>query len=185
MARTKLTAKAAEMAKKKAPEPAAAAAPVTARKRTSQPVELPPDDLQVAQRRRTDSNDASSSSSAAARPSSSAAAGPSSSAAAAHSAPAFADKLRLLFRAHPAMEFFVAYCLSRWQKTDKIIKLQHEQILDLREIVARAGHRSSGGGAVDTASNDREALMSSNATLIFSRLKVRPFVTFCLCVLES
>jgi hypothetical protein len=38
------------------------------------------------------------------------------------------------------MEFFVAYCLSRWQKTDKIIKLQHEQILDLREIVARAGH---------------------------------------------
>jgi hypothetical protein len=184
MARTKQTAKVEEMTKKKATEDAAAAAAqlkAPAPKRTSQ--ELPPDTRPATARRRTDSTDASSSSSAAARPSSSAATGPSSSAAAAPSASAFADKLRVLLHAQPEIGFFVTYNLSRWQKMDKIIKQQQGQILELREIIARAGHRSSGEAA--HASAVLEALMSSNATLILHRLKVRPFATFCWCVLES
>ncbi len=112
-----------------APSQHAAAAEVPTRKRRVAVPNVPPDSW-----RRTS------------EPESSEAAGPSSSAPAADSAFGFADQLRQLFRASPESEFFVAFTLGRFQKMDRTIKLLHEHNQQLREIVARACARSSGGG---------------------------------------
>ena len=55
------------------------------------------------------------------------------------------------------------YAINRLNKLDEIVKVRYDQHQSLTEIVARQGHRSSGGGAADTESNQPNPSMSSNA----------------------
>ena len=73
------------------------------------------------------------------------------------------------------LEFFVVYVMNRLHKVDELVKVQYDKHQALTEIVARQGHRTSGGGPADTGSNQLNASMSSNASAIFARLKVRTF----------
>jgi hypothetical protein len=130
-------------------------------------------------------------SSAAAAPSSAAAA-PSSTAAASSSAAAAAgpsraatlvpsktvtlvENLRNAMQAVPELEFFIVHVLKRLSKVEECLKVQFDKNEALTEIVARQGHRSSGGGAANTGSDQLQASLSSNASAIFARLQVRTF----------
>ena len=75
----------------------------------------------------------------------------------------------------PQLEFFLVYVMNTLNKGDELVKVQYDQQQALTEIVARQGHRSSGGGAANTGSNQLQASLSSNASAIFARLKVRTF----------
>ena len=187
MARTKeqvAAAKAAALAAAKKAKEAAAAPSVDvapSRKRQAEAT-VPPDRL---------SRSVTSRSSAAAAPSSAAAA-PSSPAAASSSAAAAAgpsrsatlvssktvtlvENLRNAMEAVPQLEFFIVYVMNRLNKVEELLKVQFDKNEALTEIVARQGHRSSGGGAANTGSNQLQASLSSNASALFARLQVRTF----------
>jgi hypothetical protein len=155
---------AANKAKKAAAAPSVDEAP--SRKRRAEPT-VPPDQLL----RSVTSSPAAASSSAAA-----AAAGPSRSATAVSSKTVtLVEHLRLVIQTVPQLLFFLVYVMNRLNKVDDLLQMQYDKHDALMEIVARQGHRSSGGGAADTVSNQLQASMSSNASAIFARLKVRTF----------
>ena len=53
----------------------------------------------------------------------------------------------------PQLEFFIVYVMKRLNKAQELIRVQFDKIEALTEIVARQGHRSSGGGPANTGSN--------------------------------
>ena len=75
----------------------------------------------------------------------------------------------------PQLEFFIVLVMNRLNKVEELLKVQFDKNEALTEIVARQGHRSSGGGAANTGSNQLQASLSSNASAIYARLQVRTF----------
>ena len=46
----------------------------------------------------------------------------------------------------PQLEFFIVFVMNRLNKVEELLKVQFDKNEALTEIVARQGHRSSGGG---------------------------------------
>ena len=155
------------------PEPAS-------RKRPAEAT-VPPDQLLRSVTSRSSAAAAPSSaaaapSSPAAASSSAAAAGPSRSATLVPSKTVtLVENLWNAMVAVPQLEFFIVLVVNKLNKVEEPIKVQFDKNEALTEIVARQGHRSSGGGPANTGSNQIEVSLSSNASAIYARLQVRTF----------